>query len=130
MDTGCYTADTYENCLHQLDRVGRFLGGDRATFKAFQRLKEPPKSILDVGCGGGLFTMRLASQYPEAKVVGIDIAPEALDFANRQLKNVYPHLNNVEFIVPQSSHLQYPENSFDIVTSTLMCHHLSDAEIP
>lgn len=124
-----YTAAEYEDCLYQLARIGRYLGGDQATFSAFNQLKAAPESILDVGCGGGLFTIRLAKRYPQAKVIGIDTSSCAIDFAKRQLQKDFPEVKNVEFVYSSSACLQYPANSFDVITSTLVCHHLSDDEI-
>ncbi len=123
-----YTSKQYQNCLYQLDRVGRFLGGDRASFWAFKQLKTSPKSILDVGCGGGLFTQRLAKSYPQATVTGIDLSHEAIDFAKRHLPSDKAP-SRVHFLVPDSTHLNYPTHSFDVVTTTLMCHHLKDSEL-
>jgi 2-polyprenyl-3-methyl-5-hydroxy-6-metoxy-1,4-benzoquinol methylase len=129
MDLGpsYYTNQEYRNCLYQLDRIGRFLGGDRATFWALKQLPFPPTSILDVGCGGGLFTLRLAAHYPQAQVVGIDISPDAIAFAQEHLKNNQPSLSNIQFLV---SSPQIDEKSqFDVVMATLVCHHLSDQEL-
>lgn len=119
---------TYQDCLWQLDRIGLYLGGDRATFKAFSKLKRSPQTILDVGCGGGLFTLRMAERYPEAKVIGIDLSPEAIAFANERKKE-FPHIRNVEFQAFASPELNYAPGSFDVVMATLVCHHLSDQEI-
>lgn len=131
MDLGpsCYTPKEYEDCLHQLDRVGRYLGGDRASYWAFRQLKSTPKSILDVGCGGGLFTIRLAKTYPEAKVVGIDVSQEAIAIASKHLQNAKPVLTNLEFTVPAAPELHYKDNAFDVVIATLVCHHLTDTEL-
>ncbi|WP_228840702.1 methyltransferase domain-containing protein [Candidatus Protochlamydia phocaeensis] len=123
-----YTPSQYRDCLYQLDRVGRWLGGDRATYWAFDRLSSP-RSILDVGCGGGLFTMRLAERYPHAQVAGIDLSQEAIDFAQEHLVSRHPPLSNLSFQVPPSPHLDYSPGAFDIITATLVCHHLSDSEL-
>lgn len=130
MDSGLQfcTLETYHDCLHQLDRIGRYLGGDRATFKALERLPQKPRTILDVGCGGGLFTLRLAKRYPDARVVGIDLSEEAIAFANKQSQE-HPEIKNIQFQVSTSPHLDYPPGSFDVITSTLVCHHLNDEEI-
>lgn len=130
MDLGhsYYTSAEYQDCLYQLDRIGRFLGGDQATFKAFKKLSISPQSILDVGCGGGLFTLRLAEQYPEANVVGIDLSKDAICFAKERLNEHNPFLPHVQFYVPNTPKLD-EKTSFDIVTSTLVCHHLSDEEL-
>lgn len=129
MDLGYYSPQEYSDCLHQLDRIGNLLGGDRATFKAFDKLPTPPNSILDVGCGSGSLSLQLAQRYPNAKVVGIDIAPEAIEYARKQHKEKFPFIHNLEFIATKTPNLHYPPKSFDVVTSTLVCHHLSDSEI-
>lgn len=117
-----YSSDEYQDCLFQLDRIAKTLGGDRATFWAFDRLEYAPASILDVGCGGGLFTLRLASRFPQAKVVGIDISKGAIAIANENLlKNGSP--SNVKFVVQEMS------EPYDVVTATLMTHHLTDSEL-
>jgi 2-polyprenyl-3-methyl-5-hydroxy-6-metoxy-1,4-benzoquinol methylase len=126
LDLGLYTKEEYEDCLYQLARIGRFLGGNRATLKIFSQLSKP-ESILDVGCGGGQFTFELAKQFPQAQVVGIDISSEAIEFAQKQLE--VTSLKNLSFNVPPSAELSYPSNSFDIVTSTLVCHHLNDDQL-
>ncbi len=113
MDLGHYTPEEYEETLYQLDLVGRYLGGNRATFSA---LKSPPQSILDLGCGGGFFTQILAKRYPNAQVVGFDISEEAIQFAKRH------QAPNLHFTTSTSE-------TFDLITATLVCHHMSDAEL-
>lgn len=129
MDLGpsYYSSNEYQQCLYLLDRIGRYLGGDNATFWAFDQLKNYPQTILDVGCGGGLFTLRLAHRYPKTEIMGLDISNEAIAFANAQL-GANP-LSNIKFIVPNSKQLNFPANSIDIITATLVCHHLSDNEL-
>lgn len=124
-----YTQEEYHHFLIQLDRIGRYLGGDQATLQAFAKLKKEPDSILDVGCGGGLFTLRLARKYPRAKVIGIDIAKDAIAMAQQHLQQQTPVLKNVEFHVPPTASLDYAPNSIDVLTTTLVCHHLSDEEL-
>jgi 2-polyprenyl-3-methyl-5-hydroxy-6-metoxy-1,4-benzoquinol methylase len=91
-------------------------------------LKQLPQTILDVGCGGGAFTMELARSYPQAKVTGIDISQQAISYANKQLTN-QPALTNLTFQLTDKSTLAYPANQFDLVTATLVCHHLTDEEL-
>lgn len=121
-----YTSEEYSNCLHQLGRIGRLLGGDRATLWAFKQLPKAPKSILDVGCGGGQMALKLAQNYPKAKVRGIDLSEEAIAFAQAQ---GMPHPRNLKFSICKTPELRESPKSVDVVTSTLVCHHLSDDEI-
>jgi 2-polyprenyl-3-methyl-5-hydroxy-6-metoxy-1,4-benzoquinol methylase len=110
-----------------LDRIGRLLGGNKATFSAFDQLKTLPQSILDVGCGGGLFTKSLAQKYPAAKVTGIEISKEAIQFAQKHA--VSPSLTNLNFILQDTPQMNFAPNSVDVITTTLVCHHLTDEEL-
>jgi len=121
-----YSQDEYTACLHQLARIGHLLGGDKATLNAFNRFP-PPSSILDVGCGGGQFTIKLAKEFSKAHVTGIDISSQAIEFAQKRLEET--QLTNVAFEIPPSVQLSYPSNSFDVVTATLVCHHMHATDL-
>lgn len=114
-----YTPDEYRDCLRQLDRIGRYLGGNRATFQTLDRLPNRPQSILDVGCGSGQFTRCLAERYSGARVEGIDISTEAIAIAQAASANVRFY----------TSYLQDVPNQYDVVTATLVTHHLGDQEL-
>lgn len=126
-----YTPEEYDDCLYKLDKIGRFLGGDRANFLALQKLRLDPRSILDVGCGGGLFAISLSKSYPKARIVGIDIAEDAIAFARKQLHKITAShaRDHISFVYMDSKLLRYDPESFDVVMSTLMCHHLTDEGI-
>lgn len=112
-----YTQEEYEECLRQLAQIGKYLGGDSATLKTFKHLRTPG-SILEMGCGGGQFTQILAKIFPNTQVTGYDISADAIAFAKRC------YLPNLEFT------LELPKDAkYDIVTSTLVCHHLNDQEL-
>lgn len=119
-----YTHEEYEDCLYQLSRVGRLLGGDRATLQTFKQLSFTPTSILDVGCGSGLFTKRLGLLYPQASIVGTDLSTVAIAYARK-----HSFLPNIHYEIPLKPELDYPDHAFDIVTSTLVCHHLNDYQL-
>lgn len=131
MDLGqpFYTATEYNAALKQLGRIGHYLGGDRATLKAFSMLEQRPTSIVDVGCGGGAFTLKLAACYPTATVEGIDISAQAIAFAKHLQHMHFPQLGNVSFELMSEPHLPYSPKSIDVVTATLVCHHLTDEEL-
>ena len=37
-----------------------------------------PKRVLDIGCAGGLSTIKLSESFPEAEIIGIDLSPYML----------------------------------------------------
>jgi len=45
----------------------------------WMRLLPPAARVADVGCGSGRFLRLLAREFPNARLVGIDIAPSAPD---------------------------------------------------
>jgi demethylmenaquinone methyltransferase/2-methoxy-6-polyprenyl-1,4-benzoquinol methylase len=50
----------------------------------------PPRarSILDLGCGTGIVTMRLHRRAPRARIVGVDLTPEYLELARVRFADV------------------------------------------
>jgi ubiquinone/menaquinone biosynthesis C-methylase UbiE len=52
----------------------------RATFQGnYAAPLEAPTSILDVGCGTGLWARELAQRFPQAQVVGLDVTAPRVD---------------------------------------------------
>lgn len=75
------------------------------------------KRVLDLGCGTGYGTSELAKYATEA--VGVDIAPEAIDYAAE-------HYRNARFLLGSAADAHVEEESFDLVTSFELIEHLSD----
>lgn len=124
-----YTKKEYDDCLEKLDAIGRWLGGDRATLNRLKTI-DNVNSILDVGCGGGQFAIRLAKLYPQTQVLGIDLNPYAIAFAKNKLSLEKEKLRNICFETREEKELKEPSKSFDIVLATLVCHHIPDRDLP
>ena len=122
-----YSDQEYQDCLRRLGQIGRWLGGNRATLLALKSLTTPPQSILDVGCGGGLFAYHLARQFPSAVVKGIDINPHAISYAKQHDVNRKHPPQNLSFEI-RSLEDELPK-SYDIVIASLLCHHFSDSQM-
>jgi ubiquinone/menaquinone biosynthesis C-methylase UbiE len=79
--------------------------------------------VLDIGCGPGYFARMLAEAVgPEGTVVGIDAAPEMIEYASRKARR----LVNSRFEIGAAEALTYPDSSFDVVVSSLMMHHVPE----
>ena len=124
-----YSPAEYAHCQKMLFRINQLLGFFRNTI---QLLKKIPKvtSVLDIGCGGGLFLLHLSKKLPALQLTGTDMSADAIYLADQALKawrSTYPQ-TKVSFQV-QKAAKAFPENSVDIVLTTLVCHHLTDAEL-
>lgn len=51
----------------------------------FVRLKEPSR-ILDLGTGSGILALLLATAYPLSRIVALELSPEFLDLAYRNIR--------------------------------------------
>lgn len=66
---------------------------------------------LDLACGTGDITFRLANKYPAGLVVGLDLAEEML--ARARFCNLS---SNIQFVINDMCRTGFDDNSFDIVT--------------
>ena len=80
-------------------------------------------SVLDVGCGTGEVALLAKTHAKDGKVYGIDPAPEMIAVARS--KAVRKNLD-IDFRVGVIESLAFTDSSIDVVTSSLMMHHLSD----
>lgn len=80
--------------------------------------------VLDVGCGTGtLALMAKAVVGQDTEVVGRDATPEMI---GRARKKAQKRNDDVSFDVGLIEDIQFPDESFDVVFSTFMMHHLPD----
>ena len=81
---------------------------------ALDSLDFAPSRVLDLGTGTGRAAFLLARRYPEAEVVGVDLAPSMLAEAR---KLTPPELaSRVRFEQADAERLSYPDASFDLVS--------------
>jgi len=80
----------------------------------------PPRSILDVGCGTGEITVRLAGMFPSASIVGVDLEAQHLDRAKVRCAALG---SRVTFLEADALALPFDADVFDLV----VCRHLLQA---
>jgi ubiquinone/menaquinone biosynthesis C-methylase UbiE len=99
-----------------------FLGRRRRVFTRLAALSgaRPGDRVLDVGCGTGYFTRLLAEAVaPGGTALGIDPSPEVIARARRLTR-----LANSTFAEGIAEALDTEDQSYDVVVSSLMLHHL------
>ena len=84
---------------------------------------QPGDSVLDVGCGTGEVTLQAKTRAKEGRVYGIDPAPEMIAVARTKARRKGLE---IDFRVGVIEALPFPDSSIDVVTSSLMMHHLPD----
>lgn len=87
----------------------------------FDRVQQNrPTKILDISCGRGYLSYKLAESFTEASIVGCDI--------NIPLEMRKQQWNNLEFVEGNIEHLPFADEEFDMVISTHTLEHVINAE--
>ncbi len=83
---------------------------------------QPGEQVLDVGCGTGTLAIEVQSRVGTAgRVAGVD--PGTQQIARARAKAARRHVP-IEFQIGVIEQLPFPDQTFDVVLSTLMMHHL------
>ena len=88
-----------------------------------QALIKPGDSVLDVGCGTGEVTLLAKTHAKNGNVYGIDPAPEMIVVARKKAAR---KKLEIDFRIGVIESLPFPDASMDVVTSSLMMHHLPE----
>lgn len=81
-----------------------------------------PKRLLDMGCGFGKSTRPFYERFRETEVIGIDIAAPCLKLAARDAAAA--QARNVRFKQADCADTGFADESFDLVTSTMLLHEM------
>ncbi|MEU8975657.1 class I SAM-dependent methyltransferase [Streptomyces monashensis] len=82
-------------------------------------IPEGPGRLLDVACGTGILTRRLAADRPALRVTGADLTVAMVRRAGARLPGAV--------VRADSRRLPFPTGTFDAVTSVWLLHLLDDA---
>lgn len=78
---------------------------------ALETLPAPPRRVLDLGTGTGSVARLVAERFPDAEVVGVDIAERMIDEARAKTEG-----DRVHYVVADAQHLPFEDEAFDLVT--------------
>jgi len=133
MDTESVSAEDFAACLKDLATVNRLTLAMRPTFLWLNRLTrdwpvDRPLSILDVGYGQGDM---LRAIWRWAKRRNLIVALEGIDLnpqSELAARDATPEEMNIRFRTGDVFSLS-PERRVDVIISSLVTHHLTDAQI-
>jgi len=87
----------------------------------FARYRLPDRArVLDVGCGTGEISARIARHFAGARVTGIDVLQGPLDMARKRYADLASRL---DFQVGDAFHLAFADSTFDLS----VCRHMLQA---
>ena len=78
--------------------------------------------ILDVGCGTGTLTSMIADKVnARESIFGVDLSPRMIEIAKKKTSK---NGRRVEYKVASSLALPFDDETFDVVVTSLIYHHL------
>jgi ubiquinone/menaquinone biosynthesis C-methylase UbiE len=85
----------------------------------------PQGQAVDLGCGPGHLVIQLAQLAPDLYVTGVDLSDEMVTEA-RRTANQAGVGNRIGFRKGDAAQIPFPDDSLDLVVSTLSLHHWGD----
>lgn len=81
------------------------------------------RTVLDIGCGDGYYTVRFWDNGQPSAMTGIDPADQAIAVANASKGN-----RPIRFETGDAHRLAFPDNSFDVALIQSVLHHDDDPQ--
>ncbi|MBX5450632.1 class I SAM-dependent methyltransferase [Thermogemmatispora sp.] len=119
------TGPTYPIDTEKVEEVARLIQQDRllneamgSLFPEGQTLPEGGR-LLDLACGPGGWATEVAFQHPSLEVIGVDISPNVVEYANTYARS--RGLTNIQFqVMNVMESLAFPDASFDLINGRLL----------
>ena len=83
-----------------------------------RQLRPPCDQVLEIGCGKGEFSRRLAEK--SLRVLALDLSPEMIRIARAQSEE----FSNIDFQIADITSYDLPPEHFDCIASIATLHHL------
>ncbi len=136
MDQPNIPAPDLERNLKELEFINHWLGGHAINLGMLNYLKrkgffeeQRVYSLADLGSGGG-DTLRVMAQWfrkkkIKAKLYGLDLNPVMIQYAQEQSGSY----SEISFTQQDVLSPDFPQESYDLVSCNLFCHHLQDEQL-
>ena len=112
-------ANEYDNTLGKIKRHHQLLN----LVVKLSNVKKDQK-VLDVGCGTGLLSLKFLEKA-DCYITGVDSSAEMLSIFDEKIKKLALS-RRVVYKLEDAKSIDFKENSFDIIASTMTLHHLKN----
>lgn len=92
--------------------------------EAASRIVPAAENLLDIGCGGGNYSLKMLAKSPNLNCTLVDLSKPMLDKAFRRVS--LQTVNHVESIQGDIRKVKLKENHYDIILAGAVLHHLRD----
>jgi ubiquinone/menaquinone biosynthesis C-methylase UbiE len=82
--------------------------------------------VLDIGCGTGLFAVRVLQHFREARVWGFDLSSKMLERGCDTFQTCPHNDGRLHLVRGDSERLPFRDNTFDVITCSHSFHHYPD----
>jgi 2-polyprenyl-3-methyl-5-hydroxy-6-metoxy-1,4-benzoquinol methylase len=116
------TGNTFDKYGSKNPVVKRLMSGFHGTLDELWS-RAAPSSVLDVGCGEGVFTVEWAERLGDGRVVGIDLDDPKLraEWAKRERPNL-------EFRAEEATRLSFADDEFELAAAIEVLEHVPEPE--
>ncbi|HEX9544597.1 MAG TPA: methyltransferase domain-containing protein [Pyrinomonadaceae bacterium] len=130
LDKGDYTAEEYERCIVELQRVNRWLGDAQALRNSLLAEIEGVNllsfSVIDVGAGSGELLRVIAGWARETKrtahLIGVELNARSAEAIADESKA----FSEISSVCGDAFQLPFADNTFDYAICSLFTHHFKD----
>ena len=101
-----------------------YVANKRISEEIFRFIKPEYQTLVDIGCGDGVYTHEIKQNFPHLEVHGFDPAQAAIDAAQKRFPSVQFRTINL-----LDSNLPTPRQRYDVGVIRGVLHHLADQEL-
>ena len=105
----------FDNTAQTYDRIVKYATFGKDNLWKSQIISQMPESsrILELACGTGILTSKIAQKFPHSKIVGVDITKNYLEIAKKKLGSS----KNISFVCQDAQTIEL-DQEFDCIVSS------------
>ena len=115
---------SYKRAGHLLNPLRKFI---LSPSKLVKRLSlNQSANVLELGCGPGYYSAKVAQKIPGGKLTLVDIQQEMLDMAKKRMDSF--GISNIHYVLADAAELPFENDSFDVIFLIAMLSEVPDKE--